>query len=156
MSWFEILLLATVVVRGMGAGIIYDSAVVSPRVRHRVGLPAYADYLRANLAGLGGKSYVPVAWLGALLTITATVAAFLSGHAPAVTWWTVASLVATVLAFLGTGLALPALFHVTRPPADEHDQLKRRLDRYAGWYAFSAFWQTIAFLTAVLALAAHS
>lgn len=52
MTGFEVLLVATAVVRGMGAGIIYDSAVVSPRVRHRVGLPAYADYLRANLAGL--------------------------------------------------------------------------------------------------------
>lgn len=151
---FEVLLVATVVVRGMGAGIIYDSAVVSPQVRHRVGLPAYADYLRANLAGLGGKSYVPVAWLGALLTITATVAAFLTDQPPAVTWWTVASLVATVLAFLGTGLALPALFRVTRAPADE--QLASRLDRYARWYAFSAFWQAVAFVTAVLALAAHS
>src|SRR5438067_393374 len=113
---FEVLLVAAVVVRGMGAGIIYDSAVVSPRVRHRVGLPAYVDYLRANLAGLGGKSYVPVAWLGALLTVTATAAAFLSDQTPAVTWWTVASLVATVPAFLGTGLALPALFHIIRTP----------------------------------------
>jgi phosphatidylglycerophosphate synthase len=134
---FEVLLVATVVVRGMGAGIIYDSAVVSPRVRHGVGLPAYADYLRANLAGLGGKSYVPVAWLGALLTITTTVAA-------------------TVLAFLGTGLALPALFRVTRISPAEHDQLKSRLDRYARWYAFSALWQAVAFIAAVIALAAHS
>lgn len=153
---FEILLVATVVVRGMGAGIIYDSAVVSPRVRHHVGLPAYANYLRANLAGLGGKSYVPVAWLGALLTITATVAAFLSDQAPAVTWWTVGSLAATVLAFLGTGLALPALFRVTRTPSGEHDRLKPRLDRYARWYAFSALWQAMAFLAAVVALATYS
>jgi hypothetical protein len=153
---FEVLLVSTVIVRGMGAGMIYDSAVVSPRVRHRVGLPAYAGYLRANLAGLGGKSYVPVAWLGALLTITATVTAFLSDQTAAVTGWTVASLVATVLAFLGTGLALPALFRVTRTPAGEHDQLNPPLDRYARWYAFSAFWQAVAFLAAVLALAVHS
>src|SRR5437588_10341515 len=103
MSSFQILLAATAVVRGFGAGLIYDSAVVSPPVRHRVGLPAYADYLRANLAALGGKSYVAVAWLGALLTIAATVAAMASRQAPATTWWTVASLAATVLAFLGTG-----------------------------------------------------
>jgi hypothetical protein len=153
---FEVLLVATVVVRGMGAGIIYDSAVVSPRVRHGVGLPAYADYLRANLAGFGGKSYVPVAWLGALLTITTTVAAFVSDQTPAVTWWTVGSLAATVLAFLGTGLALPALFRVTRISPAEHDQLKSRLDRYARWYAFSALWQAVAFIAAVIALAAHS
>jgi hypothetical protein len=152
-SWFQILLVATAVVRGMGAGVIYDSAVVSPRVRHRVGLPAYADYLRANLAGLGGKSYVPVAWLGALLTVTATVAAFASGQPAAATWWTVGSLAATVLAFLGTGLALPALFRVTRTSQGEYDQLEPRLDRYARWYAFSALWQAVSFIAAVLALA---
>jgi hypothetical protein len=155
MTWFEILLTTTAVVRGLGAGIIYDSAVVSPRVRHRVGLPAYADYLRANLAGLGGKSYVPVAWLGALLTITTTVAAFVSGQSSTVTWWTVGSLAATVLAFLGTGLALPALFRVIRTPQDEHNQLKPRLDRYARWYAFSALWQSVAFVAAVIALTTH-
>ncbi|MFE9328877.1 hypothetical protein ACIHDR_48880 [Nocardia sp. NPDC052278] len=153
MSWFEVLAVATAVVRGMGAGIIYDSAVVSPRVRHRVGLPAYADYLRANLAGLGGKSYVPVAWLGALLTIATTVAAFVSDQPRAVAWWTAGSLSATVLAFLGTGLALPARFRVVRTTEDEHLQLKSRLDRYASWYAFSAFWQAMAFLAAVLAVA---
>jgi hypothetical protein len=149
---FEILLVATAVVRGMGAGIIYDSAVVSPRVRHRVGLPAYADYLRANLAGLGGKSYVPVAWLGALLTVAATVAAFAADEAPGATWWTVGSLAATVLAFVGTGLALPALLRITRSARDEPDQLPRRLDRYARWYAFSALWQAVAFVAAVLAV----
>ncbi|MFD1147656.1 hypothetical protein [Saccharothrix hoggarensis] len=153
MTWFEVLLVVTAVVRGLGAGIIYDSAVVSPRVRHRVGLPAYADYLRANLAGLGGKSYVPVAWLGALLTVTATVAAFASDQPPAVAWWTAGSLAATVVAFVGTGLALPALFRVTRTPSDEHDRLRPRLDRYARWYGFSALWQGVAFVAAVLALA---
>ena len=59
---------------------------------------------------------------------------------------------ATVLAFLGTGWRCPRLFRVTRTP----DRLKSRLDHYARWYAFSAFWQAVAFLTAVLALAVHS
>jgi hypothetical protein len=152
MDWFVILLVVTAVVRGMGAGIIYDSALVSPPLRRRIGVVAYAQYLRANLAGFGGKSYVTVAWAGLLLTIGATVAAFLTGQPGAVTWWTVASLAATMPAFLGTGLALPALFRVTRTP-DEQDQLRPLLDQYARWYAFSAVWQVVAFLAAVVALA---
>lgn len=158
MDWFVVLLAATAIVRGMGAGIIYDSALVSPPIRRRIGITAYADYLRANLTGLGGKSYVTVAWAGALLTIGTTIAAFLTGQPAPVTWWTVGSLAATVLAFLGTGLALPALFRATRTvdqtrAADQKGHLERLLDRYARWYAFSAVWQALAFLAAVAALA---
>jgi len=152
MDWFVILLVVTAVVRGMGAGIIYDSALVSPPLRRRIGPVAYAQYLRANLAGFGGKSYVTVAWAGALLTLGATVAAFGTHQPAAVTWWTVGSLAATVLAFVGTGLALPALFRVTRT-AEQREHLTPLLNRYARWYAFSAVWQALAFLAAVVALA---
>jgi hypothetical protein len=155
MAWFQLLAVTTALVRGLGAGIIYDSSLVSPRARHRIGLPAYAGYLRATLAGLGGRSYVAVAWLGALLTLAVTVAAPLSGQPPAVTWWSAGSLAATVLAFVGTGLALPALLRVTRMPPDRPAGLKPLLDRYARWYAFSAPWQAAAFVFSVLALVAH-
>jgi hypothetical protein len=152
MDWFVVLLVVTVVVRGFGAGIIYDAAVVSPPLRKRIGVVAYAQYLRANLAGVGGKSYVIVAWAGLLLTLGATVAAFLTAGSAAVSWWTTGSLAATAIAFLGTGLALPMLFRVTRTD-DNREQLTPLLDRYARWYAFSAVWQAVAFLTAVVALA---
>lgn len=154
MDWFAVLLVVTAVVRGMGAGIIYDSALVSPPLRHRIGATPYVNYLRANLAGFGGKSYVAVAWTGALLTISATVAGFATHQPLAVTWWTAGSLIATVLAFLGTGLALPALLRVTRN--SDEQQVKPLLDRYARWYALSAVWQALAFLAAVVALAVRS
>jgi hypothetical protein len=73
-----------------------------------------------------------VAWPGLFLTLGATVASFLTGQPAPVTWWTVASLAATMLAFLGTELALPALFRVTRTP-DEQERLTPPLDRYARW-----------------------
>jgi hypothetical protein len=152
MNWFECLLVATAVVRRLGAGIIYDAAVVSPPLRKRIGVVAYAQYLRANLAGIGGKSYVTVAWTGLLLTCGATVAAFLLAGPAAVSWWTAGSLAATAIAFLGTGLALPMLFRVTRT-ADDPAQLTPLLDRYSRWYAFSAPWQAVAFLCAVIAVA---
>lgn len=147
-----VLLATTAVVRGMGAGIIYDAAVVSPPLRNNIGVVAYAHYLRANLKGLGGKSYVTVAWAGLLLTCGATVAAFLTAGTAAVSWWTTGSLAATAIAFLGTGLALPMLFRVTRT-ADDRALLTPLLDRYSRWYAFSAVWQAVAFVAAVVALA---
>jgi hypothetical protein len=63
-------------VRGLGADIIYDAAVVSPPLRNRVGVLTDAAYLQANLGGLGGKSYVTVAWASQMLTLAATIAAF--------------------------------------------------------------------------------
>lgn len=152
MDWLVVLLATTAVVRGMGAGIIYDAAVVSPPLRNNIGVVAYAHYLRANLKGLGGKSYVTVAWAGLLLTCGATVAAFLTAGTAAVSWWTTGSLAATAVAFLGTGLALPMLFRVTRT-ADDPALLTPLLDRYSRWYAFSAVWQAVAFVAAVVALA---
>lgn len=154
MSWIHLLLGATVIVRGLGAGIIFDSAVVSPPLRHRIGVIPYARYLRANLSGFGTKSYVTVAWAGALLTIASTVATVASHQPAATTWWTVASLAATVLAFMGTGLALPALFRVKNAP-DLEEQLVPLLDRYARWYGFSALWQAVAFIASALALASQ-
>jgi hypothetical protein len=154
MDWLVVLLATTAVVRGMGAGIIYDAALVSPPLRNRIGVVAYAQYLRANLAGFGGKSYVTVAWAGLLLTCGATVAAFLTAGTAAVSWWTTGSLAATAIAFLGTGLALPMLFRVMRT-ADDPAQLTPLLGRYSRWYAFSAVWQAVAFVAAVVALAVH-
>ena len=153
MGWFVVLLVVTALVRGMGAGIIYDSALVSPPLRRQIGVLAYAHYLRANLAGFGGKSYVTVAWAGMLLTFGATLAAFLTHQSAAVTWWTVGSLAATVVAFLGTGLALPTLLRVARKPDEPAEILAPALDHYARWYAFSAVWQATAFAASVVALA---
>ena len=154
MDWFVVLLGVTAFVRGMGAGIIYDAALVSPALRKSIGVVAYAQYVRANLKGVGGKSYIVVAWAGLLLTLGATVAAFLTARGAAVTWWTAGSLVVTALAFLGTGLALPMLFRLART-ADDPEQLTPLLDSYARWYGFSAWWQMLAFVASVVALAVH-
>ena len=151
MGWFVVLLGVTAFVRGMGAGIIYDAALVSPSVRKSIGAVPYAQYVRANFKGLGAKSYVVVAWSGLLLTLGATIASFLRAGSAAVSWWTTASLAATAVAFLGTGVALPMLFRLTRTP-DDPQQLTPLLERYARWYGMSAWWQMLAFATAVGAL----
>lgn len=131
------LLVVNAFVRGMGAGIIYDAALVSAPLRKRIGVVAYAHYLRANLSGPGVKSYVTVAWTGLLLTLTVTIAAFMTDQPALVSWCAATSLLSTVVAFLGTGLALPTLFRVVRN-ADQPALLTPPLNRYARWYGFSA------------------
>jgi hypothetical protein len=73
MDWFLALLAFTTIVRGVGAGIIYDVAVVSLSVRHDIGAVPCARYARALFAGRGAATFVPVAIGGALLSIAVAV-----------------------------------------------------------------------------------
>jgi hypothetical protein len=151
-DWFMALLAITTAVRGLGAGIIYDVALVSLPVRRRIGAIRFAEYARANFEGRGVKTYATVSILGALLTIAVTAGAFAWGDSATVTWSVVVSFAATVLAFFGTLRALPALLSMRRTPGDEA-ALSKALDRFARWHTFSTAWQMAAFLALVVALA---
>ncbi len=130
MDWFLILLAVTTAVRGLGAGIIYDVALVSLPVRRQIGAIPYARYARANYRGNGVKTYATVSILGALLTIAVTAGAF-GGRASAIVSWSIGiSLIATVIAFVGTSQALPAMLSLREAPDDEA-LLSKILDRIA-------------------------
>lgn len=152
MDWFLALLAFTTVVRGMGAGIIHDVAVVSLPLRHDIGAIRYARYARALFAGRGAKTFPPVAIGGALLTVAVAAGAFLWTDSLGVRWWTCIALAATVLAFAGTTLALPAVAKL-RHTADEEAALTPVLDRFARWHTVSTAWQVAAFVALVVALA---
>jgi hypothetical protein len=151
MDWFLALLAFTTVVRGMGAGIIYDVAVVSTSVRHDIGAASYARYARALFAGRGKTTFVPVAIGGALLTIAVTVGAFVWTDSVGVRWWTCIALAATVLAFAGTTQALPAITKV-RHTSDQDTTLAALLDRFARWHTISTVWQVVSFIALVVSL----
>jgi hypothetical protein len=152
MDWFLALLAVTVVVRGLGAGVIYDVALVSLPVRRRIGTVRYAEYVRANFEVRGAGTYASVSILGALLTVVVTAGTFVWGSSPTVTWSIVGSFAATVLAFAGTSRALPAVSSVRRATDDEA-MLSKALDHFAYWHAFSTAWQVVAFVALDVALA---
>ncbi len=60
MDCFLVLLALTTAVRGLGAGIIYDVALVSLPVRRQIGAIPYTGYARANFEGNGVKTYATV------------------------------------------------------------------------------------------------
>jgi len=152
MDWFAVLLAITIAIRGLGAGLIYDVALVSLPVRRRIGATAYARFARALFEGGGARTYAPVAILGALLTLAVAIAAMMRGEPRPVTWAAAFSVLATVIAFIGTLRALPAMLNLRQAPDDEAG-LEAILDRFARWHGFSALWQVIAFLALVTALA---
>jgi hypothetical protein len=152
MDWFSILLAITTAVRGFGAGLIYDVALVSLPVRRQIGAIPFTKYAVALLMGNGIRTYGPVSILGALLTIAVTAGTFVWGKSAIVSWSIVISMIATVVAFGGTFRALPAVLSLRQAPSEEA-VLSKTLDRFAYWHTFSTVWQLVAFIALVVALA---
>jgi hypothetical protein len=80
MDWFSVLLAVTTAVRGFGAGLIYDVALVSLPVRHQIGAIPFTKYAVALFTGNGVRTYGPLSILGALLTIAVTSGTFVWGN----------------------------------------------------------------------------
>ncbi len=151
MDWFLALLAVTTAIRGFGAGIIYDVALVSLPLRRQIGVISYKHYALANYK-VGVKTYLPVSIIGALLTVVITIWALIYGASAIVSWSLVISLITTILAFIGTSKALPAMLSL-REVKDDEANLSKILDRFAYWHTFSTIWQIIAFIALIIALA---
>lgn len=115
----------------------------------------YAQYVRATYQGNGVKTYATVSILGALLTVAVTIGVFFGGESAIVSWSIVISIIATVIAFIGTSRAIPAMLSLREAPDDE-ESLSKILDRLARWHTFSTVWQVVAFIALVVALAYQS
>lgn len=153
---FLLTLATTTVLRGLGAGIITGVGMMTLPARRRIGLVQYTRFARAHYKGGGVRAYAGITVLGALLTIALSIAAFLLGKPPAVTWCIVVSLLATILGFVGTGGAFPAMRRLWRASDDDEALLASLLDRFARWHVFSAIWHVVAFVALVCALVAVS
>jgi hypothetical protein len=153
MDWFLTLLASTVFVRGMGAGIIYDVALVSLSIRNDIGTVAYARYAR-TLFQRGFKHFFAVSMAGALLTVALVVSTFIGVHESVVRWSTAVALGATALAFAATARALPAVMELRRLP-DDGERLAPALDRFARWHRPSTAGQVSSFVALIVALCAY-
>jgi hypothetical protein len=154
MDWFLLTLAVTTAVRGFGAGLIWDVALISLPTRRHLGPIPYRNYALVLFEGIGVRTYAPIAILGLLLTIAIMIWAFVQGQSAVVSWATVGALAATILAFLGTARALPALMSL-RKATDDELQIAKSLDRFATWHSFSAIWQVVSFVALIGALAAQ-
>lgn len=151
---FLVTLAATVVVRGLGAGIITGVGLMTLPTRHRIGLVPYAQFARAHYKGSGVRVYAGITVVGALLTLSLAIAAFALGKPTVVTWCLGTSLAATILGFAGTAGALPAMRKLWQTTDDDEALLARLLDRFARWHVFSAFSHIVAFIALVCAFVA--
>ena len=152
-DWFDAVVAATVVFRGLGAGAILGVVLITLPTRRRLSVVAFAQFTRAQYPR-GGREGVSVAVLGALLTATALALAIWWRASPFVIWTILSSLVATGLGFVGTARAIPPMTTLWQASDDDSSLLALLLDRVARWATFSASWLVIAFIMMVTALAA--
>ncbi len=145
------LIIAATALNGLLAGISFDGALVKLPARRRIGAVAYATFARGNDLGNGLWVYPSTAIGAALLTIAATVVAYVE-HASAtlVVPLSIATLT-SIGHFLATSRAAPIMLRVGKTP-DDDARLAPLLDRFARWHAVRATLQVLTFFVLLWAV----
>ena len=139
------------VINGLLAGLNVDTALVKLPARRRIGAVAYATFARGNDLGNGLLVYPLLGVGAALLTLLATVIAYIA-HSPVevVLPLSIASLLSLLHTF-ATTRAAPVMLSLKDVPDDEA-VLNAKLNRFARWHALRATFQVLAFFILVWAL----
>jgi hypothetical protein len=149
-----LLVASTLVLRGLGAGAILGVLMITLPTRHRIGVVAYGQFTRAHYDGVGVRGYAALTVLGALMSVVVLSFGIAWGASTFVTWSLVVSLFATLLGFVGTAGALPAMRDIRAASDDETTALATHLDRFERWGSMSASCHVVAFVAMTTALAA--
>lgn len=146
MTNFELLLVATTFLRGIGAGVIFGVAIVTLPVRKRLGTSAYATFIKAHYKESGVKMYAGITVLGLLLTTCLAVIIYYGHYSNAIKYCTMASLLATVFGFVGTAGAFPAMSKLWKSADYPITDITNLLDKFAFWHVISALAHIVAFI----------
>jgi hypothetical protein len=143
---------AVAVLRGIGAGMITGVELISLPTRRRVDVVQFARITRVQYRGVGVRAYAGITIFGFLLTLALLVAARRGAAGEAQTGAIALSVVATMLAFVGTAGALRAMRDLWNSSDDDVVAIQHLLDRFDRWGLFSACWHLLAFVALVAAL----
>lgn len=146
MTNFEMLLVATTFLRGIGAGVIFGVAIMTLPVRKRLGTSAYAIFVKAHYKESGVKMYAGITVLGLLLTTWLAVIIYYGDYPNAIKYCTVASLLATVFGFVGTAGAFPAMNKLWKSEDYSITDITNLLDKFAFWHVIGALAHIVAFI----------
>ena len=138
---------------GLLAGLSLEVALVKLPSRHRIGPIAYAAFARGADLGNGRVVYPAVAVAATLITVAATLAAYLGRSTTGATLPLSFASLASVLHFAATAKAAPIMLGIGRAPNDP-GVLQPRLDAFARWHAIRAALQVLTFFVLLWALVA--
>lgn len=146
MNSFWLLLLATIFLRGLSSGMIVGILLLTLPVRSRLDLPTYVRFVRAMYQAWGVRVYAVLTMLGLLLTTWLLFAAIWRTESGWAISWIALSLGATVLGFVGTGGAYPAMRRLWVTPDQQPALVETLLNRFERWGVFSAACHFVAFV----------
>ncbi len=152
MNLVVVLLALATAVNGLLAGLNVDTALVKLPARRRIGAVAYATFARGNDLGNGLFVYPLLGISAALLTLLATVVAFVARTEVAVLLLLSLASLLSILHTFATTRAAPVMLSIKEAPDDEA-LLMAKLDRFAGWHAVRATFQVLAFFLLLWVLA---
>jgi hypothetical protein len=145
------LIIAATALNGLLGGFSFEGALVKLPTRHRIGAVAYATFARGSDLGNGVWVYPSTAIGAALLTIVATIVAYV-GHASAALLVPLSIATLTSIGhFVATSRAAPIMLRVGKTPDDEA-LLAPLLDRFARWSEVRATLQVLTFFVMLWAL----
>ena len=147
----SLLALATAI-NGLLSGLNVDTALVKLPARRRIGVVAYATFARGNDLGNGLVVYPLLGVGAAILTLLATVLAFVERSPMEVLLLLALASLLSILHSFATTRAAPVMLGIKDTPDDEAI-LKAKLDRFARWHTVRATFQLLAFFVLVWALA---
>jgi hypothetical protein len=143
MNLTVLILTLAVAANGLLAGLNLDTALVKLPARKRIGVVAYTAFARGNDLGNGLVVY-PLLGIGAaLLTVIATVFAFVEQRPTTLMLSLFFASLLSLLHSVATTRAAPVMLSLKKAPDDEAI-LAAKLDRFARWHAV---WTTVQILT---------
>jgi hypothetical protein len=153
-SFTFVLILAATAADGLLAGASLDQSIKQLPARHKIGLVAYSEYSRASDLGPGILWYAILGVGAAVLTIAATIAAYLQGVPPASATPLYVAATLAVLHSFATTQAAPTNFS-QRQVAKNEAALARVFDRFERWQTLRAALQLLNFSAMLWALVAY-
>lgn len=145
------LIVAATAINGLLSGISFDGALVKLPTRRRIGAAVYATFARGNDLGNGLWVYPSTAISAALLTLVATIVAYVEHASAALLAPLSIAALTSIGHFLATSRAAPIMLRVGKTP-DNEALLAALLDRFARWHALRATLQILTFLLLLWAL----
>jgi hypothetical protein len=151
MSLLLILIVLATALNGLLAGLSFEVALVKLPTRRRIGAVAYAAFARGSDLGNGIWVYPSTAIGAALLTIVATITAYVTSAFVALLAPLSVAAVLSIGHFLPTSRAAPIMLRVGKTP-DDAALLSPLLDRFARWHAARATLQALTFFVMLWAV----
>ncbi len=151
MTLLLVLIVAATALNGLLGGFSFEGALVKLPTRHRIGAVAYATFARGSDLGNGLWVYPSTAIGAALLTVVATMVAYVERQPTTLLVPLSLATLTSIGHFVATSRAAPIMLRVGKTP-DDDALLAPLLDRFARWSEVRATLQVLTFFVMLWAL----